>query len=152
MNALPAKPRPGWLPRFVSTPRRRLTLFACTLVIFLGGAWSCMIRMPGRSWSGPLPSLTDSERTISAELKSDIEELAGRIGSRSVLAPTKLAQAVEHIERRFQGAGYSPRRQTFAVDGVSCHNLEVERRGSTSPESIVIIGAHYDSVHGCPGA
>lgn len=31
-------------------------------------------------------------------------------------------------------------------------NLIVERRGATVPEEIVVIGAHYDSVAGSPGA
>jgi Zn-dependent M28 family amino/carboxypeptidase len=111
-----------------------------------------MIRMPGRSWSGPLPPMADSERDLSAQLRSDVEELAVRIGSRSVYSPSKLAQAADYIERRFQGYGYAVQRQTFATDGVACHNLEVELRGTRAPESIVIVGAHYDSAHGCPGA
>jgi Zn-dependent M28 family amino/carboxypeptidase len=33
-----------------------------------------------------------------------------------------------------------------------CHNLEVEIQGKTRPEEIVVLGAHYDSAIGCPGA
>ena len=43
-----------------------------------------------------------------------------------------------------------PRRDTYELHGRACHNIEVEIRGA-SPE-IVLIGAHYDSVFGSPGA
>jgi Zn-dependent M28 family amino/carboxypeptidase len=38
------------------------------------------------------------------------------------------------------------------VDGKPVDNLEVELRGVTAPEEIVVVGAHYDSVFRCPGA
>jgi Zn-dependent M28 family amino/carboxypeptidase len=36
--------------------------------------------------------------------------------------------------------------------GMDVHNLEVEIRGTTKPDEIVIIGAHYDNVDDCPAA
>ena len=47
-------------------------------------------------------------------------------------------------------AGLEPRRQTYELHGRACHNIEAEIRG-VRPE-IVVIGAHYDSVFGSPGA
>jgi len=38
------------------------------------------------------------------------------------------------------------------VGGVASENLEVTFRGRTKPDEIVLIGAHYDSVQGSPGA
>ena len=36
--------------------------------------------------------------------------------------------------------------------GVRSANLEITRRGSRHPEEIILLGAHYDSVRGSPGA
>src|SRR5439155_20097588 len=43
-----------------------------------------------------------------------------------------------------------PRRDTYELHGRACHNIEAEIRGAR-PE-ILLIGAHYDSVFGSPGA
>jgi hypothetical protein len=42
--------------------------------------------------------------------------------------------------------------ERFEVSGVTCRNLWVELRGEREPERIVVVGAHYDSVVGSPGA
>jgi len=42
------------------------------------------------------------------------------------------------------------RRDSYDVRGQLCHNIEVEITGSSPP--IVLVGAHYDSVFGAPGA
>src|SRR5207248_9973567 len=47
-------------------------------------------------------------------------------------------------------AGLAARRDSYELHGHACHNLEVEIRG-TRPE-ILVVGAHYDSVFGSPGA
>jgi Zn-dependent M28 family amino/carboxypeptidase len=36
--------------------------------------------------------------------------------------------------------------------GLSCENLEVSRVGNDRAREIILIGAHYDSVRGSPGA
>jgi len=36
--------------------------------------------------------------------------------------------------------------------GQVCENIEVEVKGTTKPEEIILVGAHYDSVKGSPGA
>ena len=49
-------------------------------------------------------------------------------------------------------AGYDARRQEYKVAGISCYNLDVEILGTARQEEIVIVGAHYDTVPGTPGA
>jgi Zn-dependent M28 family amino/carboxypeptidase len=89
---------------------------------------------------------------ISRRLRDRIEALAGRIGERNVYRPDSLRAALEYLERAWRRQGYEPRRQTYRVEGTSCSNVEVERRGTTRAEEIVLVGAHYDSVVGSPGA
>ena len=58
--------------------------------------------------------------------------------------------AADFIETSLARAGLTPRRESYDLRGQACHNIEVEIRG-TRPE-ILVVGAHYDSVFGSPGA
>jgi len=48
--------------------------------------------------------------------------------------------------------GYKVERQSFEVRGKKCENIEIEITGKTKPEEIVVVGAHYDTAGGTPGA
>lgn len=110
-----------------------------------------MIRMPGKSFAGPLPPLTPAHTALRAELLRDVQVLAGDIGERNVQRYGALTAAAEFIERSFAEAGFRSRRDTYDVYGQPCHNIEAELPGSAGAE-IVVVGAHYDSVIGAPGA
>jgi Zn-dependent M28 family amino/carboxypeptidase len=110
-----------------------------------------MIRMPGKSHSGPLPPLSPGEAEIAASVRQDVQELAGRIGIRTAF-DRGLEAAADYVESRFKESKYSVSRQVFEVEKKPCANLEVEIPGSSAPGEIVVVGAHYDSVIGCPGA
>ena len=47
---------------------------------------------------------------------------------------------------------YTVRHQEYDARGVKSTNLEIEIRGKSKAEEIILVGAHYDSVSGCPGA
>ncbi|HEV7427359.1 MAG TPA: M20/M25/M40 family metallo-hydrolase [Thermoanaerobaculia bacterium] len=89
---------------------------------------------------------------LSASLRRDVEALATRIGERNVQRARAYAQAAGYIEQSLRHAGFSTSRQTFEVEGVDCANIEAALEGAASKNEIVIIGAHYDSVIGSPGA
>ena len=42
--------------------------------------------------------------------------------------------------------------QEYKAYGIHCKNLEINLIGSRRPEEIILVGAHYDSVSGAPGA
>ena len=107
------------------------------------------MRMPGRNVVAAAP-LSADEAVLRAELVADVQKLAGEIGERNMRHYPQLNAAADFIEASFAQAGLQPRRDTYELDGQACHNIEVEIRGNR-PE-IVIIGAHYDSVLGSPGA
>lgn len=106
-------------------------------------------KLPGRS---PLPPLTPELSALSAELLRDVSILAGDIGPRNTLRPAKLNLAAEFCRAALQKAGFSVNRSIFDADGVQCANLEAVLPGTRHPERIVVVGAHYDSVHNCPAA
>ena len=73
--------------------------------------------------------------------------------SQLVRAYPRLVEAAAWIEASLAQAGYKVRRLGYEVRG---RDLPQSRSGDSaagrSPEEIVIIGAHYDSVFGCPAA
>ena len=106
--------------------------------------------MPGESFHGATPPLTPEQITLRTELVSDVQSLAGNIGERNLSRYPQLNAAAEFIEKSFRQAGLQPRRDSYEVNGLASHNIEVEIHGA-SPE-IVLVGAHYESVFGAPGA
>jgi len=114
--------------------------------------WQTMIRMPGGSFPGPLPALTAAQSALAEELRRDVTHLAADMGERNLFHHDALERTAEWIEAQLKLAGYTPQRQTFAVDGRACHNIEIEVVGSDHRDEIVVIGAHYDSAPGTPGA
>ena len=86
------------------------------------------------------------------ELHSHVQMLAGQIGERNVFHHDRLVMAADYIRTTLAGAGYEVRRQPYEVAGKICENIEAEVRGESRPDDIIVIGAHYDSVQGSPGA
>ena len=109
-------------------------------------------QMPGKSFSGPLPQLTAHEAALRDALKKDVEQIAGQIGERNIYRHDKLTEAARFIEKALADANYQVSRQTYDVKGRQCLNIEAETKGTTRANEIIIIGAHYDSVGGCPAA
>ncbi len=111
-----------------------------------------MTGMPGKSWLDPVPPLSAEERLIHDNLRRHVGELAGRIGERNVWRPEALGAAAGYIRGTLEGAGYAVHAQSFESRGLTLENLEVELAGEQAPGEIVVLGAHYDSIAGTPGA
>jgi hypothetical protein len=145
--------------RLLRARRRRASraakaaLAALTALALAGAAaWAVMIRMPGASYTGPFAPLTERERAVEADLRRDVQRLAGDLGDRSVRAPGGLDPAADFVDAELARSGYTVRRQRYEVEGRACHNLEAEVPGGARRDEIVVVGAHYDSVHGTLGA
>ncbi|HEX2660849.1 MAG TPA: M28 family peptidase [Polyangia bacterium] len=108
--------------------------------------------MPGRSHQGALPSASTDEAVIEAELRGHIQTLAGDIGERNVDRPEALRAAAAYLENALRAYGYAVADQPFEARGLPVRNLEVELRGTRDAGAIVVVGAHYDSAPGTPGA
>jgi hypothetical protein len=126
----------------------RITLFF--VVVGVGGivAWYDMLRMPGESFTGALFVLSAREEEVAARLRADVTFLAE--APRNVNDAARLDAVAAWIETELRGAGLSVERQPFVSDGHEIYNVVGTRRGSGS--QVVVVGAHYDSVDGCPGA
>lgn len=111
-----------------------------------------MIRLPGKSYRGPIPPLTEPELALKSALFRDLYILAGAIGERNMWHYPNLVAATEFLAKGLTETGYPLFRQGYKVAGKSLYNLELEIAGTDRANEIVIVGAHYDSVSGSPGA
>jgi Peptidase family M28 len=122
---------------------------AGAIVAIFALLWWFGIRMPGKNISKAAPLSTD-EAALREELRTDVQKLAGEIGERNMWHYVQLNAAADFVEDSFARAGLHPRRDSYELRGQACHNIEAEIRGAHS--GIILIGAHYDSVFGSPGA
>jgi len=89
---------------------------------------------------------------LEPQLKKHVVFLAGEIGERNLSAPTNLDKAAHYIKCYWQEIGYEVQSQSYTVHGIECTNLSAEIPGKENPNEILVLGAHYDSVGGSPGA
>lgn len=139
--------------------KRRFLLFRRRDVFILGGfvtllltAGCYMTVLPGASFTGDPPPLTAQQQTMRDMLRREVHYLADTVGPRSLDDRDQLAQAAYYITHRLADANYSVHMLQFEVDGQSTGNLEVRIDGIGDPSDNIIIGAHYDTVLGSPGA
>lgn len=131
---------------------KRLGKLAIILLVVVIVCWFTMIRMPRSSYRGALPALTAEQSALRDALKRDVQKLGGEIGERNVYIPKALHAAADYLEENFRAAGLAVVRQSFTVLGEKCDNLIVEIQGTSRAKEIVVVGGHYDSVQGVPGA
>jgi len=116
------------------------------------GALRYMISVPGESYSGELPPLTDQELALAARLKTHIAAIAAR--EHNIAHHDELEKVARYIETTLESYGYVVHRQNFAVDDKTVRNIDViiePRTGVPAPE-VLVVGAHYDSAPTTPGA
>ena len=85
-------------------------------------------------------------------LMRHVHVLGREIGERNVFKPGALEAAAAYIRQVWTAQGFSVTEEPYDVRGQRCANLFVELKGTSRPQEIVLVGAHYDSVLGSPGA
>lgn len=99
-----------------------------------------------------LSPLTPAEVEVRDRVRKTVQVLAGDIGGRDAVRSENLRKAAEYIEGQLRSFGYRPLRQTYAVAGKSFDNIEAELKAKKDVDRIVVVGAHYDTAGGLPGA
>jgi hypothetical protein len=145
-RAAPRRSKPRRLGRMIGLAVGML------LTAALGGSWALMVRMPGRSYHGPLKPLTASEVQLRDDLRRHVEELAVNIGERNSAYPEGLARAGAYIETELQKAGFTVKQRPFEAHGRQFINYEAQIEATTSDAPVIVVGAHYDSATGTPAA
>jgi len=90
------------------------------------------------------------KEVVIKNLYQHVGYLSVKIGERHLWKEGSLERTVDYIESAFASYGYSVQRQTYTCYGKNVSNLIVEKKGED--EGTVVIGAHYDTVPGTPGA
>jgi len=98
-----------------------------------------MIRMPGVSHAGPLPPLTGEGRALSLRLRLHVAALAANQRNADLETPAR------YIEQAFSSQGLKFSGHEFISGGRKVRNIET----GSGP---IVVGAHYDTVPGTPGA
>lgn len=78
--------------------------------------------------------------------------LAELIGERNSAHPVGIEAARDYLRDELRAMDQVPSEQSFATSHREAVNLEVILRGSRPEAAAVVVGAHYDSAPGTPGA
>jgi hypothetical protein len=98
----------------------------------------------------PLAAPTLRESGLADELRSDVTDVAVGIGERHAGRREGLEFASSWVDLAFSQAGYAVTVQRFAAPGGEFANLEAVLPGRGP--GVVVVGAHYDTAEGTPGA
>ncbi|MBI4841716.1 MAG: M28 family peptidase [candidate division NC10 bacterium] len=102
------------------------------------------------------PTMDEAARAeiegLERRLMGHVRALGGTIGERNLHRPQALREAAHYIRRIWTQQGFPVTEEVYEVGGQSSANLVVEQKGSGKPGRIVLVGAHYDSLIGTPGA
>jgi hypothetical protein len=134
----------------------RMSLIAAlVLLALLAGAWGAlhyMTGVPGTSHRGPLPPLTADEAALAEALTRHIGAIAAR--EHNVAHYADLEHVARYIETTLASYGYTTGAQTFSVSEKPVRNIDVvlEPHPSVRSPEVIVVGAHYDSAPGTPGA
>jgi Zn-dependent M28 family amino/carboxypeptidase len=84
-----------------------------------------------------------------AALKKNLQVIVGERNPFS--SPHRLAQVEDYVEREFKDYGLAVESHFFKYSGKTYRNI-IGRLGGGDKASLIVLGAHLDSVEGTPGA
>ncbi len=90
--------------------------------------------------------------SVEKNLENHVRVLSSDIGSRSIQEPLSLRQAQHYIHVQFEDMGLEVREQQYESFGEPTANLIATIPGTDLSSSLLLLGAHYDTVMGTPGA
>ncbi len=129
--------------RSVTSHFVRRAMVAVVAFLVSTGGWSRAIDRPVGGWE---------EGMVGSELYKLVQALAVNIGPRSYRDPANLDAAADFVSNRLASLGYPVTEQSYQVGGLQVRNVIAERRGTEEPDRVIVVGAHYDTVVGSPGA
>jgi Zn-dependent M28 family amino/carboxypeptidase len=86
------------------------------------------------------------------QLRQHVYALTHDIGEHNIYHPAALQAAANYITHQWQQQGYTVTPQSYTVQDLECANLEITCQGNDAGKHCILVGAHYDSVIGSPGA
>ncbi|MBI3891807.1 MAG: M20/M25/M40 family metallo-hydrolase [Candidatus Wallbacteria bacterium] len=120
------------------------------LAAAFAAAWRHMAYCPHDPLAGAGAAPPDP--ALQARLAEHVRQLAEGLGPRHLGAMQALDAADAYIQKSWRKQGLRPVGHPYQVDGRWCRNIACDLPGPTAAEDTVVVGAHYDSVAGSPGA
>ena len=96
--------------------------------------------------------MANAPHPAALQLRAHVRMLAETIGERNLWRYGALERAADYIFGNLAANGYVPRRQTYEISRLPVSNIDAALAGALRPAEILVVGAHYDTVTGCPGA
>ena len=131
----------------------RLALVILGGAAIAGAALGYVMVMPGTSYRATPPALTADQTAMAQRMRGHVQAIASREHNTANIHA--LDQAAVYLETALSEMGYRVHNQPYEAGGRRVRNLEVSVGSSApgkAPERIFIVGAHYDSARGAPGA
>lgn len=85
-------------------------------------------------------------------LKIHVKRIVQDIGERNFIKYENLEKTANYIVTEFNKYSYTSKLQEYQIRKKTYKNIIATLKGTKEPDKIIIIGAHYDSVIGSPGA
>ena len=140
------------LPAFIRSIVRIILALALVVGLVVAALlWMCRWGSSGGGGGGMSVNAGEIKQAHE-RLAAHVRVLAGDIGERNVYRPKAYRQSADYIARVLREYGYEVEWQRYEVQQIICANLIATQLGQRWPGQIVVVGAHYDSVHGSPGA
>ena len=140
------------LRRRLRTEARAARCCAGAILLSLLVASGCRTTRAPAPASRPTTASLLADAQIARRLRGHVEILAAHIGPRNLDNPPNLAAAATYIETMLRQHRYQPAALTFTARGKSLRIIDAEIPGAGPDHEIVLLGAHYDSAPGSPGA
>lgn len=88
------------------------------------------------------------------DLERFVRILSEEIGERHLDKPAALDRTAIWIQSTLKGGnfGYQVKSNSWTINEIEVRNLTAELLGTEARKEVIIVGAHYDTVKGCPGA
>src|SRR5688500_14047954 len=109
-----------------------------------------LLKMPGKSYSGKLPPLMESDKKLLEKLQQHIHTLSNNIGERNLNYFENLEKSASYIADVWKKNQMQIDSYLFST--LPIKNIIIEIPGTSKKDEIILIAAHYDSVFGSPGA
>lgn len=122
--------------------KKRAGVAWCAVGLVLAGLAGCVGSVPPEGAGDSLPR----------RLERDVRKLSDGFGARNAMDRANLNASGEWVIERLEAMGYRTSREDVPVREGSAFNVVAERTGTTNPDEIVVIGAHYDTELDTPGA
>lgn len=141
------------MPALTSSQWKSAVCLVVVLMATLAGAVATIPPILEQPVRAPPASVVNPLAELAARMERHVNIIAS--DERNTRTPAQLERAASYIEASLAAEHYSVQRQQYSWDGHQVRNIEVSISNlapGKQPERIFIVGAHYDSVPGAPGA